>query len=210
MKAVLFDLDGTLHDRPQTIRRWLGAHIQHFDLPEAYGPRFIELDDFGYRSKSEVLPQLVQELGLSHDPAELLKHYSTALEWACPMPHAHDTLRELRRLGFKLGVVTNGWVEAQAKCMEICGLTGLVDDVVISKAVNLSKPDPRIYHLALDRLGVSAAETWFVGDYSPQNDVWGPQQIGLKTAYLPTGHALGQERPEVVLTDLRGVLELDL
>ena len=93
--------------------------------------------------------------------------------------------------------------------MEVCGLTGLVDDVVISKAVNLSKPDPRIYHLALDRLGGSAAETWFVGD-SPQNDVWGPQQIGLKTAFLPTGHALGQERPEVVLTDLRGVLELDL
>ncbi|RJF73808.1 hypothetical protein D3875_15795 [Deinococcus cavernae] len=51
------------------------------------------------------------------------------------------------------------------------------------------------------------SEAWFVGD-SPQNDVWGPQQVGLKTAFLQTGHALKDEHPEVILGDLREVLSL--
>ncbi|MFD2609292.1 HAD family hydrolase [Deinococcus taklimakanensis] len=64
-----------------------------------------------------------------------------------------------------------------------------------------------LYTLALERLGVSAAEAWFVGD-SPRNDVWGPQQVGLRAAYLPTGHALTGQTPDATLRDLRDVLSL--
>lgn len=207
MKAVLFDLDGTLHDRNATLRAWLPGHAARFGLPEAYAARFMELDDFGYRSKREVIPQLVQELGLSCEAADLLAHYHTALDHAQAMPQAHEVLRELRGRGIRISVVTNGWVEAQTRCMSVCGLTDLVDDVVISQGVGLSKPDPRVYTLALERLGVSAAEAWFVGD-SPRNDVWGPQQVGLRAAYLPTGHALTGQTPDATLRDLRDVLSL--
>ena len=82
-----------------------------------------------------------------------------------------------------------------------------MDDVVISKVVGLSKPDPAIYRLALHRLGVDAAETWFVGD-SPSNDIAGPQAVGLRAAFLGTGPALAGERPDTVLSDLRDVLRL--
>ncbi|WP_019011711.1 HAD family hydrolase [Deinococcus aquatilis] len=91
--------------------------------------------------------------------------------------------------------------------LERTGLIHLVDDVVISKAVSLSKPNPAIYHLSLEPLQVDAADAWFVGD-SPRNDVWGPQQVGLRAAYLPTGHPIGLERPDAVLHDLRDVLNL--
>ncbi|MBZ9714654.1 HAD family hydrolase [Deinococcus multiflagellatus] len=206
-RAMLFDLDGTLHDRAATLRAWLAEHAARFALPDGYAERFVELDDFGYRSKTEVVPQLVNEFGLPHDPQALLDHYSGHMAHAVPMPHAHEVLRELRSRGVRLGVVTNGWPAVQQACLDRCGLTGLVDDVVISKSVGLSKPDPRIYELALARLGVAAAETWFVGD-SPRNDVWGPQQVGVRAAYLPTGHGLGGEVPEVVLKDLWGVVGL--
>lgn len=206
--AIFFDLDGTLSDRNTAVRHWLAGHLRKFDLPEAYGPRFLELDDFGYLSKRVVMPQLVAELGLSHDPAELLADFSAhAFAAPVPLPHAYAVLDELRSRGVKLGIVTNGWVEAQRQTLSGLDLPRRVDDVVISEAVGLSKPDPRIYRLALERLGVEASRCWFVGD-SPRNDVWGPQQVGLRAAFLQTGHALGDERPEVTLRDLRGALTL--
>ncbi len=207
-RAVFFDLDGTLSDRNAAIRHWLARHVERFGLPAAYGPRFLELDDFGYRPKSEVMPQLVQELGLPHDPADLLAVFSTrAFAAPVPMLHAYAVLDELRSRGVKLGIVTNGWVEAQTQTLRGLDLPRRVDDVVISRAVGLSKPDPRIYRLALERLGVEASACWFVGD-SPRNDVWGAQQVGMKAAFLPTGHALNGEKPDAALRDLRDVLTL--
>ncbi|CAM4426541.1 HAD family hydrolase [Deinococcus marmoris] len=208
MKAVLFDLDGTLHDRNATAQHWLEGHVQRFDLPPTYAARFLELDDFGYRPKSEVMPLLVREFGLAYPAQALLDDFSAHFMAApVPMPHAHAVLAQLRERGLRIGVVTNGWPEVQTACLEGCGLMALVDDVVISKVVGLSKPDPAIYRLALQRLGVTAANTLFVGD-SPRNDIIGPQAVGLRTAFLPTGHALSGEKPDAVLGDLRDVLTL--
>ncbi|MEF2277929.1 HAD family hydrolase [Deinococcus sp. YIM 134068] len=208
MKAVLFDLDGTLHDRAATMRAWLSGHVTRHALPDGYAERFVVLDDFGYRPKREVMPLLVREFALTHDPQTLLDDFSShSLAVPVPMPHAADVLRELRRRGVKVGIVTNGWVEVQTMCLERSGLAPLVDDVVISEGVGVRKPDPAIYTLALHRLGVGAADAWFVGD-SPRNDIWGPQQVGLRAALLPTGHPLMEEVPDAVLGDLRDVLRL--
>lgn len=182
--------------------------MERHSLPTGYAARFTELDDFGYRSKREVLPLLVREFGLTHDPEALFADFSGhAFRSPLLMEHAYDVLRELRLQGVRISVVTNGWVDKQKQTLAGLGLTPLVDDVVISREVGLSKPDPAIYRLALTRLGVDAPDAWFVGD-SPRNDVWGPQQVGLRAAYLPTGHALGGEVPDAVLRDLRDVLAL--
>ncbi|WP_412028859.1 HAD family hydrolase [Deinococcus yunweiensis] len=208
MKAVLFDLDGTLHDRAATIGAWLEGHTQRFDLPAGYGARFLELDDFGYRPKAEVMPLLVQEFGLTHGSEALLTDFSDhAFSAPVAMPHTHHVLMALRGAGVLVGLVTNGWSEKQRQTIAGLEMADLIDDIVISREVGLSKPDPRIYTLALERLGVAVADTWFVGD-SPRNDVWGPQQVGLRAAYLPTGHALAHEVPDATLRDLRDVLTL--
>ena len=209
MKAVLFDLDGTLHDRVCTLRVWLSGHVKRFDLPEEYAARFLELDDFGYGPKSVVMPQLKRELVLTPSSAELLDDYFVhAFPAPARMPHACEVLVALRNRGVRVGLVTNGSSVQQRQTVAGLYIGGLVDDLVISEEVGVSKPDPHIYTLALDRLGVdTAADAWFVGD-SPRNDVWGPQQIGLRAAYLPTGHALNGEVPDARLRDLRDVLTL--
>lgn len=210
-RAVLFDLDGTLHDRAATLRAWLAGHVRRFGLPEEYARRFTALDDCGYRPKTEVFPELVAEFGLRHGAQDLLEDYrATLLDAPCLMPHAAQVLTTLRSRGVRTAVVTNGltgWMGAQRRCTERLGLAPLLDSVLDSVEVGLSKPDPALYGLALERLDVAAADAWFVGD-SPRNDVWGPQQVGLRAAYLPTGHPLGGERPDATLRDLRGVLEL--
>ena len=205
--AILFDLDGTLHDRAVTLRAWLAGHVRQLGLPGGYAARFLALEDHGYRPKAEVIPQLVQEFGLPHAPRTLLDTYAGHVQHAVPMAHAHDVLRELRARGVRVGIVTNGWEDLQRTCVQTCGLTGLIDDLVISKAVGLSKPDPSIYRLALRRLGVRADQAWFVGD-SPRNDIAGPQAVGLRAAWLPTTHPLRGEVPDATLRDLRGVLSL--
>ncbi|WP_310584159.1 HAD family hydrolase [Deinococcus sp.] len=205
--AVLFDLDGTLYDRAETVRRYLAGHVRRFDLPEGYAERWTVLDDLGYHSKPEVFPQLVAEFGLKHDPQVLLQDFGDHAWADCQlMPHSHEVLAELRQCGLKLGLVTNGWSEKQRQCMAGLGLADAFDTVIVSREVGCSKPEPRIYALALEQLGVQAAQTLFVGD-SPLNDVAGPQSAGMKAALFPGGHAPpGHIRPDYVLTDLRGVL----
>lgn len=209
IRAVLFDLDGTLHDRTETVRRYLTGHLARFGLPEGYAERWTVLDDLGYRPKREVFPQLVAEFGLKHDPEVLLQDFSDhAWEDVALMPHALDVLEELRRRGLKLGIVTNGWSKKQLQALGGLGLTHLFDDVMVSEAVSLRKPDPAIFRLALSRLKVSAEEALYVGD-SPLNDVAGPQSAGMKAALLPGGHPLPAHiRPDWTLQDLRGVLAL--
>ncbi len=108
MKAVLFDLDGTLHDRNTTVSRWLEGHTRRFALPATYVARFLELDDFGYRPKSEVMPLLVREFGLAHPAQALLDDFSDhAFTHPVLMPHAHEILAELRGRGVSYGFRLN-------------------------------------------------------------------------------------------------------
>ena len=163
-RAILFDLDGTLHDRAATLRAWLAEHTRQFGLPDTYAPRFLELEDHGYRPKAQVIPQLVQELDLPHDPQTLLDTCAHHVRHAVPMPHAHAVLRELRARGVRVGVVTNGWEDLQRACSDRCGLTDLTDDLVISRAVGLSKPDPRIYLMMCEALAVEPAACVYLDD----------------------------------------------
>ncbi|GGJ61449.1 HAD family hydrolase [Deinococcus aquiradiocola] len=209
MRAVLFDLDGTLHDRACTVRRWLVGHVGRFGLPDGYVDRWLALDDLGYRPKREVFPLLVREFSLPHDPEVLLADFDRhAWDDVAPMPHAHDVLARLRANGVRLGIVTNGWTCKQQQCLDGLRLGPLVDDVLISEAAGVRKPDPDIFRLALARLGVDAHEAVYVGD-SPGNDVLGPQGVGMRAALLPGGHALPDGvTPDWQLTDLRDVLRI--
>lgn len=75
----------------------------------------------------------------------------------------------IRRLRgrYKIGLLSNAWDDLRRKLVR-WGLTDLFDDVVNSAEVGLAKPDPRIYLLALERLGVAPAEAVFVDD-RPEN-----------------------------------------
>lgn len=190
LRGVLFDLDGTLHDRDATIQQYLRGHARRFPLPAGYAERFVELDDFGYASKELVFPQLVEEFGLPHDPGEMYRDFlDFAFREPVPMKPAREVLAELRTAGLQLGLVTNGSGDKQRECLAGLGLDHAFDAVLVSEKVGCRKPDASIYALALERLGPQAAQVIFVGD-SPLNDVAGPQRAGMRAAWLPAGHPL--------------------
>jgi putative hydrolase of the HAD superfamily len=91
-------------------------------------------------------------------------------------------LNDLRRRGFVLGVISNACGNAQALCDDL-GYSPCLSLVVDSRIVGVAKPDPRIYQLALDRVGIAAPASMMVGD-SYERDVVPAHQVGMRTAWL--------------------------
>jgi len=97
-------------------------------------------------------------------------------------PDAAGALRELRRRGLRLVVVSNWDVSLHERLAET-GLAELVDGAVASAEVGSAKPDPAIFAHGLALAGVSAGAAWHVGD-SPEADVRGALAAGLRAVLL--------------------------
>ena len=94
-------------------------------------------------------------------------------------------LRDLKP-DFKLGVIANQHPPV-ADALAEYGVAELFDTIVISETVNLFKPDPAIFKMGLDNVGVDAAESIFVGD-RPDNDVKPAKALGFKTIRFKRGN----------------------
>ncbi|WCB96639.1 Pyrimidine 5'-nucleotidase YjjG [Baekduia alba] len=94
-------------------------------------------------------------------------------------------LEALRAGGWKLAVVTNGEATAQASTVEKIGLTPLLDACVVSGAVGLRKPDPRIVELAAAECGVSLDGAWLIGD--GEADIGAAAAAGITSVWLSAG-----------------------
>jgi putative hydrolase of the HAD superfamily len=85
---------------------------------------------------------------------------------------------------YKLGIVSNFAIpECVDKLLEKHGLDVLFDVVVVSGAVNKRKPSPEIFQKALEKMGVSAENTVFVGD-TVDADVIGAKAAGMKVIFI--------------------------
>lgn len=123
--------------------------------------------------------------------------------WTWPIPGVGEHLGRLRGEGVRLAVVSNsdGSVEGS---LEEAGLAGLFETVIDSHLAGVGKPDPAIFHLALDRLEVDPESAWYVGD-SVFHDVGGARAAGLAGSWLIDPLGLHLEAPHRVrsVSDLR-------
>jgi putative hydrolase of the HAD superfamily len=117
--------------------------------------------------------------------AALWDHYATAAAWRADAL-AHATLRALRGGGARTGMVSN-FDHRLPAVLDGLALTPLLDVVVLPADAGAAKPDPRIFQLALARLGVAAADALYVGD-DPHDDEAGAAAAGL--GYRPSVAAL--------------------
>jgi epoxide hydrolase-like predicted phosphatase len=88
------------------------------------------------------------------------------------------------RPAYTLGLLSNACSDLRSLLSNRWKVAPLFDDLVISAEVGLVKPDPRIYHLALERLKVGAVETVFFDD-NPEN-IQAARRVGLH-AFVFTG-----------------------
>jgi putative hydrolase of the HAD superfamily len=179
--AVLFDLDGTLFDRDSAIRTLVEAQYLRFaqtlSMTAAdFVERVLELDDHGHRDKSDVYQQITGDAGLA---ARLTQDFWTYYHRSClSFEDTLATLQQLRLLGKRIAVVTNGRTEIQEATIDALAIRQLLDAVLISEREGVRKPGSPIFTRALDALGVTAARTCHVGDH-PVLDVAGARAAGL-------------------------------
>ncbi|HXW84672.1 MAG TPA: HAD family hydrolase, partial [Candidatus Binataceae bacterium] len=95
--------------------------------------------------------------------ARFQKIHRASTLWRVVRPGIRETLARLKDAGLKLAVVSNaeGQVEGDAQRF---GLAQFFDVIIDSHVVGVAKPDPRIFQIALERLGVGAEESLFAGD----------------------------------------------
>lgn len=215
LKAVLFDLDNTLMDRDNTFLSFIRQLVQECLLPmeKADADKLIAdiiiRDADGYRVKEGFFLELIDLLPWRQKPSleQLQSYYDEHyMTHAKAMDHAIDTLQACRNMGLRLGVITNGHSHLQHRKIDLLGLREYFDTIVISGEVGLSKPDPQIYRLALERLGVGPDQCVLVGDH-PRNDIWGAAQVGLQGIWLRRKHEWNEEL--IMGKPWKTVIELD-
>jgi len=119
-------------------------------------------------------------------------------EAARPRPRMLEAIGRIRAAGLRASALTNNWVGDEGA--DRSWLHELFDAVVESSAVGLRKPDPRIYALALERLGVAPAEVVFLDDIGRN----------LKPARALGMHTIKVEHPDAALDELAALLGLAL
>ena len=107
---------------------------------------------------------------------------SDAFLWAKPMEGAAEVLAALAALGLRLACVSNSDGRAEAH-LERYGLRSPLEFVIDSHVVGIEKPDPRIFDLALERLGVEPPRALYVGDLRSV-DERGSRSAGMQFVLL--------------------------
>ena len=119
-----------------------------------------------------------------------------------------ETLRELKRRGYLLGMVTNGNSLLQNTKLDSAGIRDLFDMAVVSDDIGIWKPDKGIFEYAMRMLAVTPDQSLFVGDH-PVNDIQGALGAGMQAVWVDYGSFAGQATPGVpAIKNVRELLSL--
>ncbi|WP_373540919.1 HAD family hydrolase [Chamaesiphon sp.] len=216
-KLVLFDLDGTLLDRDESVKQFITVQYERFNDSFShiskidYVIKFTELDCHGHVWKDKVYQDLVAEFKITSITWQaLLNDYETQFQFHCvPFFGLVEMLEILKQQGYRLGIITNGRGEFQARAISGLGIKQYFDAILISEIEQVRKPAAEIFERAITRLGGLAQDSVFVGD-NPEADMMGAKNAKLRTIWkhsLLWEEAAGADATIDELLEIPAVLE---
>jgi putative hydrolase of the HAD superfamily len=173
-EAVISDFGGVLttpliqsfvafQDETGIAMETLGTAMQRIADRDGAHPLF-ELEK-GELTEADFLEQIAAELApeLGHRPEmhRFSEIYFEALE---PNPPMVELMRELRGRGLRMGLLTNNVREWEPLWKAMVPVEEIFEEIVDSAFVSCRKPEPRIYEIMLERIGVEAGSCLFVDD----------------------------------------------
>jgi pyrophosphatase PpaX len=179
LKTFLFDLDGTLIDSVELIRRTF-RHTLETHRGASPG------DELWLRGLGTPLWNQFQAYTTDTDEIQTMiatyrsynmAHHDTLV---CQYPGMNDAITTLKERGKQLGIVTSKMRAGTERGLRCCGLDGMFDVIVGADDTEKHKPDPTPVLRALELLGAEASETVFIGD-SP-HDLAAGRAAGVRTA----------------------------
>jgi len=213
IRAVLFDLDGTLLNRDLSLQKfiedqYIRINLKHIPIDQ-YINRFIELDQHGYVWKDKVYAKLIEELKINDLTAsQLLKDYLSLFPRHCtPFDNLEKMLVTIKQQNIKLGMISNGFGQFQMDNIKALKIDHYFDTILISEYQGIKKPDREIFMRGLSRLGVSPKESIFVGDH-PANDIEAAKKAGMKTIWKQNTHFSHAPAADYCVTDLFEIIDI--
>lgn len=210
MKTFFFDMDDTLYLRSEPFlraSRMLYPHFREipdedlyavrkkhsdFSFEERKAGRMTMEEMYLYRTRETFL-----EYGLSLSDEEALAFeecYAKALADIRLRPGMEELLSFLSENQIPMGVLTNGPEKRQYDKMEALKLHRFIpkESCFVSGTLGVDKPDPRIFQLVQERMNLSPADVWYIGD-SYEADMEGAHRAGWHTIWLQNSPAPKKE-----------------
>jgi putative hydrolase of the HAD superfamily len=220
VRAVIFDWGGTLtpwhaidHEK-----LWLSVCRRHYSAAAAAAmaaaARSAEMELWRQAEstrQSATLDTVLARAGVTAS-AELLASYYEAWDpHTLTDPDAAPLMRELRRRGIKVGVLSNTmWPrEAHEQIFIRDEILELIDGAVYTSEIPWVKPHPEAFLAAMRAVGITdPADCVFVGD-RPYADVHGAKSAGMRAVLVPNSDVPGFEaaEPDAVISRLSDLLE---
>jgi putative hydrolase of the HAD superfamily len=127
----------------------------------------------------------LESVGADLEPASFVDAFMASIVME-PIEGAFETVRSLRSRGLEVAVVSN-WDIGLAEQLERLGAGSLFATIVTTAEAGAPKPEPAVFRLALERLGVDAARALHVGD--EKGDEEGALAAGVHFAVAPLANA---------------------
>ncbi len=196
IKGVLFDLDDTLYDsssfadraRREAIKMMIDSGLKATE-EEAYSvlQRIIQQKGSNYTKHFD---DLVKAIMGNYEPKiitmGIITYHNVKFALLRPYPDTIKTLIELKKMGLKLGVITDGITIKQWEKLIRLGIVDFFDDVITSEEFGLGKPNIEFFEYGIKKLNLNPNETIYVGD-RVDKDIIPSKNVGMITIRILKG-----------------------
>jgi len=202
-KAILFDLDDTLYDLRSY---WHGRLHEALEALLERSPR-LDRDELVRAAIAEKvyverLPAFLRGRGVGDEELIAATQAAFGRDWYARLVLYDDAIHTLAALrqDYKLGLVTNGPSRTQRPKIEQFNLADHLDLLIVSEEVGVAKPDPKIFQIALEQLGLEPSQALYVGD-SLEFDLPGAAALGIGAIWMnPRHETLPAKLPQPLAT----------
>jgi len=196
IKGVLFDLDDTLYDsssfadraRREAIKMMIDSGLNATE-EEAYNilQRIIKQKGSNYTKHFD---DLVKAIMGHYEPRiitmGIITYHNVKFALLRPYPDTIKTLIELKKMGLKLGVITDGITIKQWEKLIRLGIVDFFDDVITSEEFGLGKPNIEFFEYGINKMNLNPDETIYVGD-RVDRDIIPAKKVGMRTIRILEG-----------------------
>lgn len=208
IEAVLFDMDGVVVDNlPYHVDAWL-LFCEKKNIPLTREIFYQELNGMNSKDTFEWFfkrPMTKEEVHPLEEEKEVIyrEFYKPHLQ---PAPGLLEFLKALHGLGIKTALATSAGVGNIDFTIDGIGLRDQFDVIVGGGEVNKGKPDPEIYLLAANKLGVNTENCWVIED--SLQGIKSGQSAGCRVVGITTSHTKSElSHTEIQSKDFVGLLD---
>lgn len=203
IRAVVFDLDGTLIDSAPDIWTAANAVLSEADLPPVTFEQSRTFIGRGARVFVERMELAVTGSNEALRTAELhsrfLHHYERAHENTRIYPHVPEVLATLSAQGVRLGLCTNKPIVPTQAALRFLGWTDTFEAVVGGDTLAVAKPDPAPLMEVLARMDLTIPEIVYIGD--SETDAETAERAGARFGLYTEGYR--RTEPDAIFHQFR-------